>query len=134
PDQRLHGVAVALMPESRERAALELARIGGTDMRPRQAEIELVALVQLEDEGVGEGTADAGGVDVAALRRAARSSQPIPIVKERPGARLLHSPTLSMPQQAPWIRFAAARAKVADGSEKIALNHSVRLMRRPQCG
>ena len=40
-DQRIHRVAVARVPEAGERAALELAAIGGAEVRAGEAEVEL---------------------------------------------------------------------------------------------
>ena len=84
------GVMVALMPERREGTALEFAAIAGAEMAAGQAEGELFALVELENKGIGQGVANARGVDILAVGGAARTANGIPVFVKRPGARFLH--------------------------------------------
>ncbi|MNL30185.1 hypothetical protein D3C87_1519060 [compost metagenome] len=88
--QGVHGVAVAIVPEGGEGAALQFAAIAGAQMRAGQAEREFVLTIELENEGVGKGLADARRVDVAAIRRAAGATNRVPVGIEGLRARHLH--------------------------------------------
>src|SRR5690554_6734353 len=90
PDKGVHRVDIALVPEAREGAALEFAAIAGAKMRSGKAEGEAFALVEFEDEGIGEGFANLGWVDVLAFGRAARAANRVPVLVKCPGAGLLH--------------------------------------------
>src|SRR6185437_2389553 len=90
PDQRLHRITVAGMPEPGEGAPLELPGIGRTQMRPSEAERKFMRRIALKDECRSQGGLDSSRVDVAAIGGTARTADRIPVVEQRLGADFLH--------------------------------------------
>src|SRR5437868_6965062 len=103
-------------------------------MRAGEAEIELVARIELEDEGVGQGTPDLGGVQVAAIGSTARPAKGVPVVVERFGALFLHRrQPISKPRPASETGAPRRPVTLSNARGEIALKPFLRLMSAAWC-
>src|SRR5262245_13259315 len=97
-----HQQAVLAAPEIDESLALELAAEGGADAGTGDPEGVTGALVEAEDESVGQHPANGARIDVGAVRRRPQSPLLVPVFEQLAYRRMFHWTLCLAPHVSLW--------------------------------